>query len=123
MKRLLVPVSFAILAIMLSLSAFAKEKSTNVTLTQNASLNGTALPAGDYVVKYDVTGSNATVKFVKGKKEVASATGQVKTLAKRPVTTHLTIGGNGNDQSIQEIEFGGSDTSVSFGNGMGAGGQ
>jgi hypothetical protein len=103
MKKFLIPASLLILAVVFSLGAFAKEKSTSVTLTQDA--------------------SNATVKFVKGKKEVASATGQVKTLAKKPVTTHLTYGGNGNTEAIQEIEFGGSDTSVTFGNAMGAGGQ
>ena len=56
-----IPVRFALLALALtlSISAFAKPRSESITLYHDATINGTPLPAGEYVVKYDVDGSNA----------------------------------------------------------------
>jgi hypothetical protein len=110
------PVRFALLALALTLSvsAFAKPRSESITLYQDASINGTNLPAGEYVVKYDVDGSNAQVKFMKGGKEVATANGQVKTLTKRPDSSQVILDNSGNSRSISEIDFGGKDTALSF---------
>jgi len=103
-----------VLALTLSISAFAKPKSENITLYHDATINGTNLPAGEYVVKYDVDGSNAQVKFMKGSKEVASANGQVKTLSKKSVSNQIVLNDAGNARSIAEIDFGGKDTAISF---------
>ena len=81
------------------------------------SINGTTLPAGDYTVKYDVEGSNAQVKFMKGSKEVASANGQLKTLTKRPDSSQVVLDNSGNTRTISEIDFGGKDTAISFASG------
>ena len=102
------------LALLLSTSAFAKPKSESITLYHDATLNGTNLPAGEYVVKYDVDGSNAQVKFMKGSKEVASANGQVKTLGKKPVSNQVVLNDAGSARSISEIDFGGKDTAITF---------
>jgi hypothetical protein len=114
-----IPFRFALLALALtvtfSLSAFAGSKSTNITLSQDVTLNGTNLPAGNYVVKYDVEGSNAQVKFTQGGKEVASASGQVKTLTKKPFTNQVLLNTSGSTATISEIDFGGKDTAVTFG--------
>jgi hypothetical protein len=114
MKRFVVRAGLLVLALMVSLSAFAKPKSETITLSQDATLSGTTLPAGEYVVKYDVNGSNAQVKFLKGSKEVASANGQVKTLTKKPGSTQVILDTNGNARNISEIDFGGKDTAISF---------
>ena len=42
-------------------------------------------------MKYDVDGSNAQVKFLKGNKEVASANGQVKTLTKKADSNQVVL--------------------------------
>ena len=102
------------LALTLTVSAFAKPKSETLTLFHDATLNGTNLPAGEYVVKYDVDGSNAKVQFMQGKKEVAAATGQVKTLSKKPGSNQVVMNTAGNTRSIAEIDFGGKDTAISF---------
>jgi len=121
MSRFVVRYTVLGLALMLSLSALAKEKSESLTLFHDASLNGTNLPAGDYVVKYDVDGSNAQVKFMQGKKEVASASGQVKTLQKKATSNQVVLSNQG--RSIQEIDFGGKDTAITFGSSEAAGGK
>jgi hypothetical protein len=114
-----IPVRFALLALALTLSvsAFAKPRSETITLYQDASINGTNLPAGDYVLKYDVDGTNAQVKFMKGSKEVASANGQVKTLTKKPDSSQVILDTAGNSRSISEIDFRGKDTALSFASG------
>jgi len=112
--RIAVRLALLVLALTLSISAFAKPKSENITLYQDATVNGTNLPAGEYVVKYDVDGSNAQVKFMKGSKEVASANGQVKTLSKKSVSNQIVLNDAGNARSIAEIDFGGKDTAISF---------
>jgi len=112
--RIAVRLTLLVLALTLSISAFAKSKSESITLYQDATVNGTNLPAGEYVVKYDVDGSNAQVKFMKGSKEVASANGQVKTLSKKSVSNQIVLNDAGNTRSIAEIDFGGKDTAISF---------
>ena len=112
MTRTTVRFTLLALALTLSLSAFAKPKSENITLYHDASINGTNLPAGDYVVKYDVEGSNAQVKFLQKGKEVANATGQVKTLEKKAQSNQVVMSDQG--RSISEIDFGGKDTAISF---------
>ena len=72
------------------------------------------MPAGDYVVKYDVDGANAQVKFMQGKKEVASAAGQVKSLAKKSPSNQIVLDTANNGRNISEIDFGGKDTAITF---------
>ena len=114
MTRFLGRSGLLVLVLTLTLSAFAKPKTTPITLYHDATLSGINLPAGEYMVKYDVDGSSAQVKFLKGNKEVASASGQVKTLAKKPGATQLVFNNNGNALIISEIDFGGNDTAISF---------
>lgn len=114
MTRVFARYALLALALALSISAFAKPKSENVTLYHDATLNGTNLPAGDYVVKYDTEGTNTQVKFMKGNKEVATATGQVKTLPKKVGSSQIVLNTEGNGRSISEIDFGGKDTAISF---------
>lgn len=112
MSRISLRYAVLALALTLSLSAFAKPRSESITLFHDASLNGTTLPAGDYTVKYDVDGTNAEVKFMQGKKEVASASGQVKTLPKKAPSNQIVLNNEG--RSIAEIDFGGKDTAITF---------
>ena len=73
-----------LVAVSVSIGAFAATKSQNFTLYQDSQLNGAKLPAGEYKVVYDTDETNPQVKFLKGKKEIASATGQAKPLEKKP---------------------------------------
>ena len=114
MTRFLVRTGLLVLVLMLSLSAFAKPKTDTITLFDDTTVSGTNLPAGQYTVKYDVNGSNAQVKFLKGSKEVASANGQVKSLPKKAESTQVVLNTEGNARSISEIDFGGKDTAISF---------
>jgi len=122
MKRFLTGTGLVVIVLLLSLSGFAKSKTDNVTLVNDATLSGKIIPAGEYVVKYEVDGTSAQVKFLKGSKEIASANGQVKNLTRKPGSTQVVVNTEGNARSISEIQFGGKETAISFDSaGMAAG--
>ena len=118
MTRILARVALVAFAFTLSIGAFAAEKTQTFTLYHDSQLNGAQLPAGDYKVVYDTEGSNVQVKFMKGKKEVASATGQVKELDKKPEYNQIVLTGEGSKQAISELDFHGSKTGIVFDSSM-----
>jgi hypothetical protein len=114
MTRNAVRFALLVLAITVSISAFARSKSESISLFQEVTVNGTNIPAGDYVVKYDIDGNNAQVKFTQNGKEIASANGQVKTLTQKPVRNQVVLNTSGDTRTISEIDFGGKDTAITF---------
>ncbi len=114
MTRTVVRAALFIFALTMSVSAFAGSKSETVTLFHDAQINGKTLPAGDYTVKCDTTGSTAQVKFLKSGKEVASANGQVKTLTTAPDHNQVIVQDGNGGATISEIDFSHSSTGVSF---------
>jgi hypothetical protein len=88
-----------------------------VVLHNDAQVGGKTLPAGEYTVKCDATGSNAQVKFLKNGKEVATANGQVKQLASHPDHTQVITQDSGSAHTISEIDFSHSATGVTFDSG------
>ena len=114
MTRNAIRFALLVFALTLSIGAFAREKSESISLFRNVTVNGTTVPAGDYVVKYDIEGSNAQVKFTQNGKEIASTNGQVKTLSKKPVRNQVFLNTAGDSRTISEIEFGGKDTAITF---------
>ena len=114
MTRIFASLTLFVLALALSVSAFAAGKTKTFTLYHDAQLNGTTIPAGEYTVAYDENGSTADVKFMKGKKEVASATGQVKQLDKKTNVNMLRLDHTSATPSIAEIDLGGTSTGIAF---------
>ena len=116
MTRKLASATLFLLALTLSVSAFAasNSKSESVLLFHPTQINGKTLPAGEYTVKCETTGSNAQVKFLKNGKEVATANGQVKQLTSHPDHTQVITQDAGSASNISEIDFAHSGTGVSF---------
>ena len=107
---------FTLIALALSLvmTAWAKPKSENVKLYHNATVNGTLLPAGDYVVKYESEGSTTQVHFIKGGKEVCAASAELKTLTTKSADNSVLFADDANPHRISEIDFGRKNTAVTF---------
>jgi hypothetical protein len=116
MTRKLASATLFLLALTMSISAFAasNSKSDSVSLFNATQINGKTLQPGEYTVKCETTGSNAQVKFLKNGKEVASANGQVKQLTNRPDHTQVVTQGSGSASTISEIDFAHSGTGISF---------
>lgn len=114
MTRTLARFTLLVLALTVSISAFAGSKSQTITLFHDAQLNGKTLPAGEYTVKCSNTGTTSQVTFLRNGKEIATATGQVKQLSNAPESSQVvTQDGNGRAQ-ISEIDFAGSKAGVTF---------
>lgn len=64
---------FSLLFMVFPLAALAAHNTGNVTLGDPVTVGSTVLPAGDYKVKWEGTGSDVKVSFLQGKKELASA--------------------------------------------------
>jgi len=72
MKRKFVVVSALLLS--LAIGVYAAEKnSENITFHDPVKIANTTVPAGDYKVVWDGSGSNVQVSFLQGKKTVATA--------------------------------------------------
>jgi hypothetical protein len=116
MTRILVPLSVLFLAITMSISAFAGTlKKDTVLINHEVQLNGTTIPAGEYKVTCETNGTTAQVKFMQGKKEVASATGHTIELGQKLPTARLLLNNGGGVPSIQELDLTGTTTGIVFG--------
>jgi hypothetical protein len=119
MTRMLARVALLVFAVTMSISAFAGSKAESLTLYQDAQLNGTTIPAGEYTVKYDANGSTCLVKVMKGKKTVATANGELKQLADKPQHTQVLLQTDtGGLPAVNEMDFSGSTTAITFSPGM-----
>jgi hypothetical protein len=98
----------------LSTGAFAKSKSTEVQIYQASQVAGTTLQPGSYHVTVNPTGSTAVVTFKQDGKPAVTATGQLVQLTKPSHDTSVTSNTSGSVPTIDEIDFEGSLTAVSF---------
>ena len=64
------------LAVLLASSAFASNKGT-LQVREALEVNGQQLAPGEYQLRWDGTGANVEVSFMRGKKEVAKTTAKV----------------------------------------------
>jgi hypothetical protein len=107
-------------AMLFTVSAFAGDKT--ITLSETTSINGQKLAAGEYKVKYEVNGSTAALHFLKGKKEVASASGQMVEVANAPREDSIVTTANGDGTSkLVELQFANKKTLIKFGSESSAG--
>ena len=124
MNRFLAPFTMLVLAITMSISALAGTvKKDTVTINHPVQLNGTTIPAGDYKVTCETNGTTAQVKFMQGKKEVASATGHTKELGQKMPTARVLLTNSGGVASLQELDLTGTTTGVVFGSAMANSGE
>ena len=107
--------SFALLsaAVLLATTAFAGDK--YVTLSAPTTINGQKLAAGEYKVRYQVSGSTADVHFLRGKKEVASTSAQVVDVAAPPDDSVVTIPNGDGSSRLVELQFAKQKSAIRFG--------
>ncbi len=102
------------LAVLLATSAFASNKGT-MTLQEAVQVNGTQLPAGEYQVRWDGTGSNVEVSFLQGKKEVAKTPAKVIELPKANGYDSSVVDHSSGAASLTEVRFANKKTALAIG--------
>ncbi|MFY9644351.1 MAG: hypothetical protein WAK29_04185 [Terriglobales bacterium] len=102
------------LAVLLATSAFASNKGT-VELREVSEVNGQQLAPGEYQVRWDGTGSNVEVSFMKGKKELAKTSAKVVELEKAYGYDSAVVDHASGKATVSEIRFAGRKYALAIG--------
>lgn len=114
------------LTLLLATSLFAAGDSNKGSLqTLGAvTVNGTNLPAGDYSVKWEGTGSNVQLSILKGKKVVATTPARLVDLSSPAITDSAVVTSDGSGaRMLSEVRFGGKKYALQIGDESGSGGS
>ena len=103
------------LALLLATGALAANKGS-LKVQEPITVSGQQLPAGDYNVSWEGSGSNVQVNILQGKKVVAKATGRVVDLGQSPNYDSAVVKKNADGtRSLTEIRFSGKNQAVAIG--------
>jgi hypothetical protein len=99
------------LTLLLATSVFAANTHNNkgsLQLQNSVTVSGKTVPAGDYSVKWEGTGSNVQLNILQGSKVVASTSARLVDLDQSSVSDSTVLKSNGDgSKSLAEIRFGG----------------
>jgi hypothetical protein len=94
-------------SLLLASAAFAGEKAS-VNVYETVKLNGKTIPAGNYKVSWEGTGSNVQVSIVKGKETVATVPAQLEATNRAPENSGYSTRQEGDgSKSITTVFFAG----------------
>jgi flagellar basal body P-ring protein FlgI len=107
MKALQYLASFAILALVVSVPAFAKDSNSgNFTLTDHVRVGSTALAPGNYKVQWSGPANNVKVEIMRHGKTVATTQGTIKNLPARSEQSAVVVKTlPDNTKALDQIEF------------------
>lgn len=89
-------------ALLLAVSAFAANKnSVDLTLNNQAYVNGATLAPGNYKVVLDRTGDSVQATFISNGKTVATSAGHFEQRTSFPASVALVV--NNSDRAVQQI--------------------
>jgi hypothetical protein len=96
------------LSLLLATSVFAASNKGSLQTMSPVTVNGTTLPAGDYSLKWEGTGSNVQLNILKGSKVVATTPARLVDTNQSPSSNQAVLKGNNDGtQSLSEVRFGG----------------
>jgi len=115
MKSVVKMFAVAVVALM-AVSAFAA--SGKITLSQDTTVNGTKLAAGDYKVTYDESGSDVKVTFKQGKNEV-TAPATLQQTTQQPSNALIGVSTQNGSRELKSLQLAGKKTALNFGESTG----
>jgi|HubBroStandDraft_1064217.scaffolds.fasta_scaffold00689_12 hypothetical protein len=102
------------LAVLLASSAFASNKGT-LLVRDAVEVNGQQLAPGEYQVRWEGTGSNVEVSFIRGRKEVAKASAKVIALDQPADYDSALVDHANGKAAVSEIRFSGKKFALAIG--------
>jgi hypothetical protein len=104
------------LAVLLATGAFAANKGS-LHVQEAVQVNGQQIPAGDYQLRWEGTGSNVELSFMQGKKVVTKASARVIELKDAPAYDAAVVNKSGGTPSVSEVRFAGKKYALAIGGG------
>jgi hypothetical protein len=104
------------LAVLLATGAFASNKGS-LHVQEAVQLNGQPIPAGDYQVRWEGTGSNVEVSVMQGKKVVTKTSAKLIDLQSASSTDATVVDHSSGTPSISEVRFAGKKYALALGGG------
>ena len=101
------------LVVFVATGAFATNKGT-FRAQEAVEINGQQLPAGEYQVRWEGSGPNVEISFVKGNKEVAKTTAKVVELPQSPSFDSSVVNHSNGKAVVSQIQFAGKRTAFSL---------
>jgi hypothetical protein len=96
----------ALILALLSVPAFAAKNSQTVNFADAVKVGSTQLPAGDYKVSWDGTGSNVQVTLEqKGVSHPATATATAKIVEQKNSHNSFTLDTQGGVNTVETLQF------------------
>jgi len=102
------------LAILLAASAFASNKGS-LNLEEAVQINGQALPAGNYQLRWDGSGSNVELSILQGKKVVTKTSAKLVQLDRASADDAAVVDSASGSPSISQVRFAGKKYALAFG--------
>jgi hypothetical protein len=102
------------LAVLLASSAFASNKGT-LQVHETLEVNGQQLAAGEYQLRWDGTGSNVEVSFMRGKKEIAKTSAKIINLDKASDNDSALVDHSSGKAIVTEVRFAGKKYALALG--------
>ncbi len=105
------------MAMLLATAAFAASNKGPLQLTTQVNVAGKQLNPGDYIVKWDGSGSAVQVSILKGKNVVATIPAQVVDLPSASAYDSAVVTNDGGSRNLQQIRFSGKKFALQVGEG------
>jgi hypothetical protein len=101
-------------AVLLASSAFAGNKGS-MLIRENVEVNGQQLSAGEYQLRWDGTGSDVEVHFMRGKKEVAKTSAKLVSLDQASSYDSAVVDRASGKAAVSEVRFAGKKYALAIG--------
>jgi hypothetical protein len=102
------------LAVLMATAAFASNKAS-MHVQEAVEVNGQQIPAGDYTLRWEGTGTNVELSVMQGKKEVAKTSAKVIELSQTSPYDSTVVDHASGKASISEIRFAGKKSALAIG--------
>ena len=104
------------LTLLLATSVFAANNKGSVQTLSTVTVNGKTLPAGDYSLKWEGTGSNIQLNILKNNKVVATTPARLVDLQQSPTQDQAVVKNNEDGtKSLSEVRFSGKKYALQIG--------
>lgn len=104
------------LAVLLATGAFASNKGS-LHVQEAVQVNGQQIPAGDYQVRWEGTGSNVEVSVMQGKKVVTKTSARLIDLQNTSAQDALVVDRSSGSPSVSQVRFAGKKYALALGGG------